>query len=955
MNYKIIIIAVLLSGWAFAAGAQKKNMEMSDTMMRKNMKMPGASVQKKKTKTAPQFKASQKKATSMQEMNMKGGSMKGMKMPATSGNTMPMTGMKKKSSSMKDMKMSKKNTGAMPKMNGGSMTGMDMPRKEGGMPGMNMEDTTMKSMDMHKKNDMNMSGMKMKGMKINPADTIKSTSSTLNDHLIHAGKRVNYDLYITDTIANYTGKPVKAMAINGHIPGPTIRFTEGDTAYIRVHNRMKTETSIHWHGVLVPNQFDGVPYLTTVPIQPDSSHTFIIPLRQTGTFWYHSHTELDEQSGLYGSIVIQPQVKTSDYPEQVLLFSDWTNYKPKEVQRMLKRGTDWFSIQKGSVLSYGGAITKGYLWDKLKLDWMRMPAMDIADVKYDRFLVNGYTNQQLSQFKPGETVRLRIINGSSSSYFWLNYAGGMMTVIAADGLLVQPVKVDKILIGTAETYDVLVKIPQTGKYEFRATYQDVSGQVSAWLGSGKEVKAKNIPKIPYYKLTHTFNQMMSSMNMPMNAVPNKLVKNDGLEMSTQDIKPVSGMDMKGMKNKAMPDMNMPGMNMEDMKNDTVKKESKKSQQMPMKGMPMDSSGKKGMDQMNTSGMDMGGMQMKDDGRGTKMGPGGSMLLGLGGEGKILTYDMLRSQGSSVVGGKHTVTTYHLYLTGSMLRYTWLINNKALSEADLLLIRKGEIVRFVLHNTTMMEHPMHLHGHFFRVLNAQGDSAPLKHTVSIEPMQVKTIEFLADEAHDWFFHCHTLYHLMSGMARVVRYEDNPSNPQVAQYQPHNPLINDDRQWYLWGQASLHSQGTSGSLFYTNTRYEFNANIRTSWDGRYEIDPRFQRYIDNQQYLAAYVGAEFSKNVKGGSFGNNAEQQVLVGLRYLLPLFIQTDARISAKGKARLTISREDVPLSTRLYMGASYNTDNEFQIGTRYIVFKNFALSANYDNQYGFGVGLTFIY
>ncbi len=421
MKNIIKILMIMLLGWGLSAHGQQKEMKMGDT----TMKMPATKkpfVKNKKT-TVP-VHLNQKKTS---PMAMKRGAKKGMPATAASG----MSGMKMKGMAVKKMPMQKKGNSGMSgiKMDKGKMQGMEMNGKKGAMPGMNMPDTGMKPMDMQKRGDMKMNkgdmmpGMNMSGMAKSGKDTIASTSSTLNDHFIHAGKRVTYNLYITDTIANYTGKPVKAMAINGHIPGPTLTFTEGDTAYIKVHNRMKTETSIHWHGVLVPNQYDGVPYLTTVPILPDSTHLFIIPLRQTGTFWYHSHTELDEQSGLYGSIVINPQIKKSDYPEQVLLFSDWTDYKPKEVQRMLKRGTDWFSIQKGSVLSYGGAISKGYLGDKLKLDWRRMPAMDLADVKYDRFLVNGYTDQQLSRFKPGQTVKLRIINGSSSSYFWLNYRG----------------------------------------------------------------------------------------------------------------------------------------------------------------------------------------------------------------------------------------------------------------------------------------------------------------------------------------------------------------------------------------------------------------------------------------------------------------------------------------------------------------------------------------------------
>lgn len=848
-----------------------------------------------------------------------------------------------------------------------------------GMSGMNMSDSNSVSTgnkakvaikngsDAMQNKDMSMSGHDMKGMNMGsvsmpgikmtaqpakPGDTIKSTSSTLNDHLIHAGKRVYYDLNIGDTIVNYTGKRVKALAINGQIPGPVLRFTEGDTAYIRVHNSRKKTTSVHWHGILVPNKYDGVPYVSTVPIEPGMTFTNIIPIHQTGTYWYHTHTELDEQAGLYGPIVIQPQVPQDNFPEQVFMLSDWTNYRPKEVLRMLKRGNDWFSIQRGSVLSYGGAIGKGYLGDKLKLDWMRMPAMDLVDVKYDRFLANGKGDQDLTRFKAGETVKMRIINGSASSYFWLNYAGGSMTVVAADGLAVKPVQVDKILIGTAETYDVLIKIPASGKYEFRATAQDITGKVSAWFGSGREVKASDIPKVPYYRFTHTFNQMMGMMNMPMNSVPNSKVKNDGLQFSKSDgMMKMGNMQMNGKDSsrQQMQDMNMPGMKMDQMAGmSSAHSQKEKQNKGKMPGMPM----QEGMKNMDMGGMDM---KMKEDGQGTPMGPGQSMLLGLGGKGKILSYDMLEANSSTVTSGVHTVRTYHLYLTGSMLRYTWFINNKALSEADRLLIRKGEIVRFVFHNTTMMEHPMHLHGHFFRVLNAKGDSAPLKHTVSIEPMKVQTIEFLADEGHDWFFHCHTLYHMMSGMARVIRYEDAPSNPDVAKYQPKNPLINDDRQFYTWAQLSFHSQTNTGSIFVSNTRYEFNANYRASYDGRYEFEPRAERYLDNPQYLAAYIGGSFEKNIKGGRFTQYNENSAVVGLRYLLPLFIQTDARISTKGKFRLGLSREDIPVSSRLYLGASYNTDNEFQMDTRYVLTKYFALSLSYDNQYGFGGGLTIIY
>jgi len=541
---------------------------------------------------------------------------------------------------------------------------------------------------------------------------IKSTTSTLNDHEIHPGKRVTYELNITDSTVNYSGKPAHAMALNGQIPGPTLEFTEGDTAYITVYNRMKVSTSLHWHGILIPNQYDGVPYLTTVPIEPGSSHLFVFPLKQTGTYWYHSHSILEEQSGLYGPIVIHPQAQRQDMPDQVLLFSDWTNKKPSQVLRMLKRRTDWFAIQKGSVQSYGEAAAKGYAGDKLKQEWMRMPAMDISDVKYDRFLVNGKTGIDLPHFKPGETVRLRLIDGSSSTYFWMQFAGGKMTVVAADGLAVKPVVVDKLLIGIAETYDVLVTIPQNGRYEFRATAQDVSGKVSAYLGSGKTNSAHDIPKVPYFKMMHSMNGMMSKMaGMTMVAVASTKVKNDGLQLGMN--KKVDNIDMG----------EMPGMQM-----DTGKKKTRMGAMGDTGHMkkPMDMKNMNMSGDVDIKGMNMDGIQMNDDDKGIKIAHGGSMMLSMGGEGKILTYDMLQAERPTVIDDSHPVRTYQLYLTGNMLRYVWSINNKVLSEADKLLIKKGDRVRFVIHNTTMMEHPMHLHGHFFRVLNTQGDYSPLKH-------------------------------------------------------------------------------------------------------------------------------------------------------------------------------------------------------------------------------------
>ncbi|HSN08897.1 MAG TPA: multicopper oxidase domain-containing protein, partial [Hanamia sp.] len=379
------------------------------------------------------------------------------------------------------------------------------------------------------------------------------------------GEKVSYDLYVKDTTVNYTGKPRHAIAINGQIPGPTIELTQGDTAVIRIHNLMHVMTSIHWHGILIPNRYDGVPGLTNLPIKPDSTLTVVFPVRQNGTYWYHSHTMTQEQIGLTGSIVIhkrdEPKMK-----EQVLVLNDWTDIKPSEVLRLLKRNTDYFSIQKKSVQSYGEAIAAGHLADKLKQEWIRMPAMDISDVKYNRFLINGTPKFENENYKSGDSIKLRIVNASSSSYFWIQFAGGRMKVVAADGQDVQPVDVDKFLIATAETYDVIIRLPATGKYELRATAQDISGYASAYLGNGREIKAPEIPKINYFRIMSHMNNMMHSMNMMMGVskgpATNIELKN---HMDKMDMK---GMNMDHKKDaSSMPGMDMGHMNM-DHKKDT---------------------------------------------------------------------------------------------------------------------------------------------------------------------------------------------------------------------------------------------------------------------------------------------------------------------------------------------------------------------------------------------------
>ncbi len=332
---------------------------------------------------------------------------------------------------------------------------------------------------------------------------------------LHA-RLVEYDLTIAEQ--KWTPgdiKPVRALTINGGIPGPTIRFRVGDTARIRVHNHLKKEdTSIHWHGLLLPNAQDGVPYVTTPPIQPGTTHTFEFPITHSGTYWYHSHTGLQEQVGVYGSIVIEPKggeaIKTDR--DHVVVLSDWTLESGEEVMRSLTRGTEWYQFKKGSSQSLLGAAKAGAIKDFFARERSRMPAMDISDVAYDAFLVNGKRSIHLPG-KPGETVRLRFVNAAASTYFYLQSATGPLRIIAADGPAVQPIHVKRLLVGMAETYDVTVKIPLTGKWEIRATSQDGSGHASIWLGEGNETKAPDVPKPNPYNMDAHMMAAIDQMSM----------------------------------------------------------------------------------------------------------------------------------------------------------------------------------------------------------------------------------------------------------------------------------------------------------------------------------------------------------------------------------------------------------------------------------------------------------
>ncbi len=742
------------------------------------------------------------------------------------------------------------------------------------------------------------------------------------------GKRVDYDLTVAETTVNMTGKPTKAMTLNGLTPGPTLAFTEGDTAVIRVHNNLKTETSIHWHGILAPSRQDGVPYLNTPPIGPGQSLTFTFPIVQSGTYWYHSHTPFQEHRGEYGPIVIQPQQPTvkTDH-ELVMMLADWTDEKPASVMKNLKRRTEWYAIKKGNAQPLNQIIKHRALGAYLTQSFNRMPPMDISDVYYQRFLINGKDTSRYDQFKPGETVRLRVINAAGATYFHVQFAGGLMRLIAADGIPVQPVSVDRMLMAIAETYDFILTIPASGAYELRASAQDGSGYASAFLGPGKSFFAPKIPKPDLYQIT---------------TVMSKMPGGNRSGMSFGKYKPLVQLLPPGAPASPEASMKMPSLKMAVM--------GKPKAEMPGKDMPgMDMSGKATMPNANTA-MPVG----KPDDSMTGTG----MQMPMFDKFNTFDYRQLRSSQKTTFPTNRPVREVTLNLSGDMRRYIWGFNGKTLSGADAITVRRGEVVRFRLVNNTMMFHPLHLHGHFFRVLNGQGDYSPLKHTVNLSPMETVVIEFLADETNDWFFHCHILYHLVGGMGQVVHYAGTMPDADIvaARNSPASPMKDPagDKRYYFWGQFDAGFPTSYVALNYSNQRNAFILGADVNRRGQFEVDADYERYLT--QYLRVFGGIDagnerFLRRSTAGTDIPPSEQKIVravVGVRYLLPFLIDSEVKVDALGNVRFQLSGEQQLLSRLIlsyqaqWLVSSYT---RLRVDLDYLLTKNLALFGNYDTRY----------
>lgn len=556
----------------------------------------------------------------------------------------------------------------------------------------------------------------------------------------------------------------EAITINGSIPGPVIRMQEGRDALIRVHNRMPSEsTSIHWHGLILPFTMDGVPGISFDGIASGETFTYRFPVRQNGTYWYHSHTGLQEQLGHYGQLILEPAGRdpVGFDVEHSIVLSDWTFQDPHTVARNLKTIDGYYNFQRPTVVNLDDQMraedaTLGeVIANRLRWQWMRMDPTDIADITSATYtyLMNGHAPEEnwTAIAQPGQRVRLRIVNASTMTYYDFRIDGLPMTVVQADGQNVQPVEVDELRVAVAETYDVIVELPDERAYTIFAETMDRSGYARGTLAS-RVGEAGPIPKRRRRPM-----RGMADMGMVM-------------EGGMHD----AGMSMDGMNGAAMPDDGMSGM---DMSGSARAGESVAS---ATDSMHAHDSGSMGRHASGTlTALPVEGLPDRIAHGPDTHGPGSIVMartayrrlddpgIGLGRDGRrVLTYRQLRCL-TTPQDRRPPERQFDLHLTGNMAQYIWGFDGKKWSESEMIRFQYGERLRINMINDTMMSHPIHLHG-MWMDLYTGGDYAegPRKHTVNVQPAELLTVDISADAPGQWAFHCHLLYHMEMGMFRTV---------------------------------------------------------------------------------------------------------------------------------------------------------------------------------------------
>nr|WP_119632886.1 copper resistance system multicopper oxidase [Methylocaldum marinum] len=530
----------------------------------------------------------------------------------------------------------------------------------------------------------------------------------------------SYELVIDEKAVNLTGRERTAITANGSLPAPTLRWREGEEVALRVTNRLDEPTSIHWHGIVLPYDMDGVPGISFPGIPPGETFTYRFRLMQSGTYWYHGHSAMQEQLGLMGAIIIDPsEGETHAYDrDYTVMLSDWSDENPHRVLSKLKKQSDYYNFQKRTVFDfYRDLSDKGFqetMADRLAWGEMRMDPTDIADVTgYTyTFLVNGQNPAAnwTALFKPGERIRLRFVNASAMTHFDVRIPGLKIRVIQADGQNVEPVEVDEFRIAVAETYDVLVEPRDARAYAIFAEAMDRSGHAQATLAPRRGMRAEVPPLRPRPLVSLADMAAAHGMDHGSGAEG----PHAGMEHAPEPPPPTNGHE-----GHAMADMDHAAM---------------QHQASPHAGHEGHAMPDHGQEHADTAE-------------------------------RVLSYADLKSA-EKHEDWREPDREIVLRLTGTMNRYVWSINGKKYSEAEPIRLKYGERVRFTYINQTMMNHPLHLHGMWQDLDTGKGPFNPRKHVVNVKPGETVHVDVPVDASGEWAFHCHLVYHMETGMFRKI---------------------------------------------------------------------------------------------------------------------------------------------------------------------------------------------
>ena len=549
-----------------------------------------------------------------------------------------------------------------------------------------------------------------------------------------------FDLTIGETLMNFTGAPRIALTVNDSVPAPTLRWREGDSVTLHVTNTLQEDTSIHWHGILLPANMDGVPGLSFNGIRPGETHTYRFTVRQGGTYWYHSHSGFQEQRGVYGALIVEP-LKPEPFHynrDHVVMLSDWTDENPDRVFAKLKKQAHYYNFNRRTVgdfvrdvreRGFGSTVADRRAWGE-----MRMTPTDLADVSGATYtyLMNGHAPAAnwTGLFQPGERVRLRFVNGGAASYFDVRIPGLKMTVVAADGQYVHPVTVDEFRIGSGETFDAIVEPSGPDAFTVYAQSMDRTGYASGTLAVREGLSAP-VPDLDPRPLLTMADMGQGGMEYGMTG-----------EMPATDQGDHDAHGGAPPENQPPPENDHAGPDMSAMSQSAMQSHPPTEQGNPLVDM---------LTMLPTSRLDDPGIGLRGNGR------------------RVLTYADLRSLFADP-DGRDPSRTVELHLTGHMERFVWSFDGIKFSDAEPVRLTYGERMRIVLVNDTMMAHPIHLHGMWSDIEDDDGQFHLRKHVVDMPPGTKRSFRVRADALGRWAFHCHLLYHMAAGMFREVRVDE-----------------------------------------------------------------------------------------------------------------------------------------------------------------------------------------